>query len=945
MKYDHVKIEKKWQKEWAKNNIYKTGSNQKKPKHYVLDMFPYPSGQGLHVGHPKGYIGTDIYSRYKRMNGFNVLHPMGWDAFGLPAENYAIKNKVHPEVAVKKNIKRYKEQLSILGFDYDWEREINTTDPEYYRWTQWIFLQLLKKGLAYESYEPINWCPSCQTGLANEDLEDGKCERCKSVVEKKPMRQWVLKITDYADRLLKDLDNLDWPESVKESQRNWIGRSEGAELEFSIKDREEKIRVFTTRPDTLFGATYVVLAPENPLIESLKEDIPNWKEVKKYLDKAKAASDIDRSAEGREKTGVCLEGVAAINPANQEELPIYVADYVLGSYGTGAVMAVPAHDERDYEFADAFDLPLKTVIQPLIVKTAGDDAVQPGKALEERSAVVCIVKHWSEDKYLCSRWKKNDWKGFVIGGIEQGEDIGQAGIREIQEETGYQDVGFLTGVTTVHSQFYHAVKKVNRFAHFQAAFFQLKNGKRKETAEEERELHDVVWLTAEEVENFLNREDMKLIWQAFRGNLLYEGNGILANSGAFSGQDSESAKQAITKAVSGKRVTKYKLREWVFSRQRYWGEPIPVIHCPHCGVVPVPEKDLPVTLPKVKSYAPTGTGESPLAAIKKWVNTTCPTCKGKAERETNTMPQWAGSSWYYLRYIDPKNKKALIDPKKEKYWQPVDVYVGGTEHATRHLIYARFWHKFLYDIKAVGTKEPFKLLKNQGLISGPDGRKMSKSLGNVVNPDDIVERFGADTFRLYEMFLGPFEQGNLWSTDNIVGSRRFIEKVWRLAEKVDSKKKADEPELEALVHKTIKKVSDDIERFSFNTAVSGLMILGNEFEKAESISRVNFGIFLQLLAPYAPHITEELWRWLGNKKSIHLEAWPRYSPAKAADSLVTVIVQVGGKVRGSIRVNSDSEEETVARKAQEAPEIGKWLEGQTVKKTVYVKNRLINFVV
>ena len=795
-KYDHKAIEQKWQAAWEAAGLYRTEENRVKPKCYVLDMFPYPSGEGLHVGHPKGYIATDIYSRMKTMQGFSVLHPMGWDAFGLPAEQYAIKNKVHPRVAVDKNTARYKEQLSVIGFNYDWEREVNTTDPAFYKWTQWIFLKMFEKGLAYESYEPINWCPTCQTGLANEDLEDGKCERCETVVEKKPMRQWVLRITGYADRMLADIDALDWPTSIKESQKNWIGRSEGAEIDFSIEGSEKKITVFTTRPDTLFGATYVVLAPEHKLLDELKDSIANWSGVSIYRNEAKKQSEIERTAAGREKTGVLLEGVEAVNPANGDKLPVFVADYVLGHYGTGAVMAVPAHDERDFEFAKKFGLS--------VVRVVSSTTTQPEDAA-------------------------------------------------------------------------------------------------------------------------------------------YTGEGKIENSGNFNGLSNEDAKQKITDFVKGRWVTKYRLKDWVFSRQRYWGEPIPLVHCEKCGVVPVAEKDLPVVLPQVESYAPTGTGESPLADITEWVNTPCPKCGGAGKRETNTMPQWAGSSWYYLRYIDPKNDKVLVDKEKESYWSPVDMYVGGAEHATRHLIYARFYHKFLYDIGVVNYTEPFKRLQNVGLIMAEDGRKMSKRWGNVINPDDIVATYGADTLRLYEMFMGPFGQSVVWSTESIIGPRRFLERSWRLKEKAT--RGTDESSLDAAIHNTIKKVGDDIEAFGFNTAISSLMILVNEMEKAEAFSRAQYETLLVLLAPFVPHITEELWHEMGNTDSIHLASWPVYDPTKTVLSEVTIAVQVNGKVRDTVVVSVDVTDDEVKEMVLARPAVMKWIEGKEVKKVIIVKGKLLSIVV
>ncbi|OGH72086.1 MAG: leucine--tRNA ligase [Candidatus Magasanikbacteria bacterium RIFCSPLOWO2_01_FULL_43_20b] len=831
-------MESKWQKLWLEKKLYKTKELADKPKYYVLDMFPYPSGAGLHVGHPKGYIATDVVARMKMMRGFNVLHPMGWDAFGLPAENYALKNKVHPAVATKKNIQVFKKQLGLLGFTYDWDREINTTDPNYYKWTQWIFLQMFKRGLAYESNEPINWCPSCKTGLANEDLEDGKCERCGSAIEQKPMRQWVLKITDYAERLLKDLDLLDkWPEPIKEMQRNWIGRSEGASVRFTVIARSEEratrqssdstIEVFTTRPDTLFGATYVVLAPEHKLIEKLKIKIENFGEVKKYIEQAKNKTALERTELQKEKTGVEIKGVKAINPANGEELPIFVADYVLGGYGTGAIMAVPAHDERDFEFAKKYNLPIKIVVMP--------------------------------------------------------------------------DGGSTTAGNTAEQ------------------------------------------IVQEEINKILSEH-------------AFSGNGYNVKSDFLSGLRTLKAKEKMIQWLEekgfGKRQVQYKLRDWVFSRQRYWGEPIPLVRCEKCGWVTVPEKDLPLELPKVKHYEPSGTGESPLTNIKNWMNTKCPQCGGQAKREMNTMPQWAGSCWYYLRYEDPDNKKALVDKAKEKYWSPIDLYVGGAEHATRHLIYARFWHKFLYDIGAVNNIEPFTRLQNVGLILAEDGRKMSKRWNNVINPDDVVKQYGADAMRLYEMFMGPFDQPCAWSTQGVVGMYRFLDKVWNLKERVASNKKQDTnniqysiSNIQVTLNQTIKKVTEDIENLRFNTAISQLMILVNEMSRSKVLDPKSYAILLQLLAPFAPHICEELWSQLGNKKSIFLSDWPKYDVDKLQFDTMKLAVQVNGKVRATIEVPTDAGEEEIKSSALADGNVKKWLDGRESKKVIYVSGRLVSVVV
>jgi len=808
VKYNHKKIEAKWKSIWEKADIYRVEDRSDKPKYYILDMFPYPSGEGLHVGHPKGYIATDIFARMKTMQGFNVLHPMGFDAFGLPAENYAIKNKIHPRVATEKNITTFKKQLGKLGLTYDWSREVNTTNPKYYKWTQWIFLQMFKRGLAFESNEPIIWCPSCKTGLANEDLEDGKCERCESEIERVAMRQWVLRITDYADRLLNDIDKLeDWDESIKEQQRNWIGRSEGAEVEFLVSssesqnnpEKQDNLKVFTTRPDTLFGATYMVVAPEHKLIEKNKENIKNYSEIAEYIKKALNKSELERGELQKEKTGVKIDGLVAINPVNNKEIPIFVADYVLASYGTGAIMAVPAHDERDWEFAKKYELEIIEVV-------SGGENVQ-------------------EKVY-----------------IGPGKNINS---------------DFLDGLKT-----------------------------------EEAKSKMIDWLLEKNI---------------------------------------------------GKKTTNYKLQDWVFSRQRYWGEPIPLIHCAKCGVVPVPENELPVVLPDVKNYEPTGTGESPLAGIDDWVNTTCPKCAGEAKRETNTMPQWAGSSWYYLRYLDPKNDKELVNKEREAYWSPVDFYVGGAEHATRHLIYARFWHKFLFDIGIVSHDEPFKRLQHVGLIQGEDNRKMSKRWGNVINPDNIVDEYGADSMRVYEMFMGPFSQACSWSTNGLIGARKFLEKVVRVGEKVTDNDSSDE--LKNILHKTIKKVGEDIEDFKFNTAVSQMMILVNKITEEESINREDYLLFIRILSPFAPHLAEEIWSEMGNKESITKEVWPKYDEKLIVDKKINLVVQVNGKVRTTVEVEADISEEEAKNLATENEVIKKWIDEKEILKIIFVKGKLVNIVI
>ncbi len=835
-KYQHQDFEARWEKSFQADGLYASAIDQSRPKFYVLDMFPYPSGAGLHVGHPKGYIATDIVSRYQRMRGYNVLHPMGWDAFGLPAENYALKNKVHPSVATADNVATFKRQLGILGLSYDWNREINTTDPQYYRWTQWIFLKLYnsfydpeqKKArpieqlvvpgglnseerrkfvddqrLAYESNEPINWCPSCQTGLANEDLENGLCERCGSPVELKPIRQWVLRITKYADRLLDDLDILaDWEDSIKEMQRGWIGRSQGASVVFAVVDDNGKtiaeLPVFTTRPDTLFGCSYVAVCPEQALLQQLRPTLTNWPEIEKYLDSAKNKTDLDRTDLNKDKTGVRLDGCQAINPVNGQLVPIFVADYVLGGYGSGAIMAVPAHDERDFAFAQKYSLPINQVI----ASSKGDQLPYTGDG------------------------------------------------------------------RLINSQFLDNL--------------------------------DVASATTKIID-----------WLASRG--------------------------------LGRPQTNYRLKDWTFSRQRYWGEPIPMVHCQQCGTVAIPENQLPVTLPQVDHYEPSGTGESPLVNIKQWLTVACPICGQPAQREANTMPQWAGSSWYYLRYIDPTNQQVLVDKDVEKYWSPVDLYVGGAEHATRHLIYARFWHKFLYDLGIVNHPEPFIKLRHVGLIMGEDSRKMSKRWNNVVNPDDMVKQFGADALRLYEMFMGPFDQSCAWNTNGIIGTRKFLDKVWSLQARL-----VDQPDSEAvkkLLAKTIIKVGQDIEQFKFNTAVSALMILVNKLFEQPGISRDSYQQLLIILSPLAPYISQEIWYKLGNNNYISQQPWPVINNQEISDKVSTIVVQFNGKTRGTIEVSTSADQTAVIDELKQQAALFKyWPAGQEPQKIIFLPGRLINLV-
>ena len=835
-KYPFREIEQKWQAYWETHQSFAVTEDESVPQEkrlYVLDMFPYPSGSGLHVGHPEGYTATDIYCRYLRMNGYNVLHPMGFDSFGLPAENYAIATGTHPKITTESNIENFRRQIKSLGFSYDWTREISTHTSDYYRWTQWIFIQLFNKGLAYESNTPINWCDNCKTGLANEEVKEGRCERCGTAVVRRNIRQWVLKITEYADRLLEDLEGLDWPESVKAMQRNWIGRSEGASVLFHIDGMDESLEVFTTRADTLFGATYMVISPEHPLVEKLTTAVQRPL-VDEYLDEVAHKSDLERTDLAKEKTGV-FSGSWAINPVNDERIPIWIADYVLISYGTGAIMAVPAHDERDWEFAKKFGLPIIEVL---------------------KSEVDVQEQAWPED-------------------------------------------------------------------------------------------------------------------------------GVHVNSGFLDGMNKDDGNRAMIAWLEeqglGKKAINYKLRDWIFSRQRYWGEPIPLVHCAACGTVPVPESDLPLMLPEVTSYEPSGTGESPLAKIDSWVNTTCPVCSGPARRETNTMPQWAGSCWYYLRYLDPHNQNEFVSTEKERYWMPVDLYVGGAEHAVLHLLYARFWHKVLFDLGKVSTSEPFTRLVNQGMITSyafqrtdkslvptdmvdepePDHfveretgetlerviAKMSKSLKNVINPDDIITEYGADSMRMYEMFMGPLEVSKPWSTAGLVGVYRFLDRIWRLYTERTIDDDPPSTDLLKILHKTIKKVSEDTASLDFNTAIAQMMILVNDLYKEETFPREVAQTLVKLLSPYVPHLAEELWQRLGHEGSLVTAFWPAWDEALTVDTMVTLVFQVNGKVRSKVEAPMGLGREEALALAKGDEKIQKWLEGKTTIKEIVVADKLVNIVV
>lgn len=1179
--YSHKDVEQKWQKAWEDQGIYHAKLDKKKKKFFSLIEFPYPSGAGLHVGHVRSNTAMDVISRKRRMEGYNVLYPIGWDAFGLPTENYAIKTGIAPAKVTKQNTDVFRRQLKSIGFSFDWSREVNTTDPAYFKWTQWIFLQLYKKGLAYKAKTEINWCLNCKIGLANEEVVGGKCERCGGPVEKRQKEQWMLAITKYADRLDRDLDTVDYLEKIKIQQRNWIGKSEGSEIEFPLvfknsfkkkiligtrneakfrmvmeslpelpeiefvslndipavddsalvegmdfvanakmksefyfqktgiptisldnvfwlekwkkdngimvhmrkeanpksdratdeeviaflkswvkkvggkskarfmyavaftnstgtqsfvstqrdyilqekqsanfwpgypsesllidaKTKEYKgdqtnsvrygaliadfaertdawfepkttVKVFTTRADTLFGATYVVLAPEHPWValaidQNHTDVLKNREEVAKYVALSKQKDDMERTADGKDKTGVELQGVKAIHPGTGEELPIFVADYVLAQYGTGAVMAVPAHDDRDFVFAKKYNLPMRNIIDPIFIR----DDVKTTTEFELKRKIVSVVES-PTGEILTVQWGPQFGGRLLLGGtIEEGETPDQTALRELAEETGYTDAEVIEVGEETYDYKYFAKSKGKAFqAMTNFVHIKLRSLAQKETGLEEDEKGKFVveWMNKDRVQKEVVEVLHVYAFNKFVLGKPFTDEGIVARSGEFNGLTSAEARKKITEAVGGKMVTKYKLRDWVFSRQRYWGEPIPIVYCQNCfakskeqnnlkegvdcvtikqkkyAVVPLPEKMLPLELPKVKSYTPTDTGESPLAGIPSFVKTMCPTCKSPAVRETDTMPNWAGSSWYYLRYADPKNKKEFASKENLAYFMKngVDWYNGGMEHTTLHLLYSRFWHKFLYDLKVVPTSEPYHKRTSHGMILAESGDKMSKSKGNVVNPDEIVGTYGADTLRVYEMFMGPFDQSVAWSTASMMGPRKFLERVWRLTQRsINTAPNTKTPvALRAALHKTIKKVTDDIETMGFNTAISAMMIFLNDAEKAETLAPADAKLFLKILAPFAPHLTEELWDQFGEKSFIHTESWPSYDKKLLVDDRIKIAVQVNGKVRDEIEIDADAEESIVTKQALSLDKVQQFIAGKEVKKVIYVKGRLVSIV-
>ena len=1079
-RYNPKDIEQKWQQSWAEDKIYEASDDTSKPKRYILEYFPYPSGAAMHVGHVRNYTIGDVMSRHARMNGYDVLHPMGWDAFGLPAENYAIKTGVSPQEAIAENTGKFKDQLIKMGFSYDWSREFWSSDPDYYRWTQWFFLLLHKRGLAYRQESLQWWCPVDKTVLANEQVEAGHCWRCGSVVEKKALKQWFFKITDYADRLSKDLDDVDWSESIKSMQRNWIGKSTGAEVEFqvassseqlqteAIKDSlkfrpelaklvqagtktvtirhepknvalgdyvklqtrynadevktfavakithietkqlkniandhpghngyasdEEKlaierkqygpgitleseftiytfekvwdvITVFTTRPDTLYGATFMVLAPEHPLLESI---VPaeHLQQVEHYRQKAQNKTDVERQETNREKTGV-FTGAYAINPVSGAKLPIWTADYVLMGYGTGAIMAVPAHDERDNEFAKVFNLPITQVVAERF-SHAGNE-FQADAPTVPRQVVCAVVKHPTEDKYLIAKPNGSEFWSPVMGGIDEGETAVEAAKRELLEEAGYSDIAEATLCgETIASEFYAQHKQVNRIAYVQTVLIRLASLDATEVSKEEQATQELKWATKAEVDKLCVGAGAKEIYAFAAGvtrPIVTEGR--LINSGEFSGLPTSEARDAITEWLSkqsmGQEKVNYRIRDWLISRQRYWGAPIPMIHCPKDGIVPVPEDQLPVVLPELKNFEPSGDGRSPLANVPEFLNTTCPTCGGPAERETDTMDGFACSSWYFLRFADPHNSAKPFDADKVKHWLPVDDYIGGAEHAVMHLLYARMWTKVMQDEGLIDFGEPFKKLRNQGMILAPDGQKMSKSKGNTIQPDELIEQgYGADSIRIMELFIGPWNQSANWSVEGMGGSYRFLQRIWTLVDELVEKggtdtvtDKAVKP-LKRTIHKAIRKVSTDLEAMSFNTAIAAMMECVNElygmkrelpFQEAQLEWHWALGKLVQLLAPFAPHIAEEMWHELGNQGSVHQSEWPVYDKEYLVEDSITIAVQVNGKLRGTVALPADSDEAAITAAAKADAKIAGNLDGKDIVKVIYVPGKLLNFVV
>ena len=931
-------IEKKWQNYWEKNQVFKAENNSEKKPFYVLVEFPYPSGSGLHVGHVRSYTAHDALARMKRLQGYNVLYPMGWDAFGAPAEQYAIKNHIHPKEAVQENIKTFKRQMQSIGFSFDWSREFSTTDPEYYKWTQWQFLKFFEHGMAYKATVPVNWCPTCKTVLSNEDAAGGICERCKSPVMQKEKSQWMLKMASYAEDLLKGLDDTNFAQKVKLGQINWIGKSVGAEVIFKIAGHEDKeFPVFTTRCDTLFGATYCVLAPEHEYVLDITTE-EHLEEVKKYILDCSYKNEMERTELNKEKTGV-FTGAYAINPVNNQKIPIYISDYVLAGYGTGSIMAVPAHDTRDFEFAKKFNIPIIQVLE--------EQTGTPHENEEKKQSIVAVVYDAQKQKYLTVNWGDQGGRLFIGGTIKDKEDAIECAKREIKEETGYTDLELAKTAFKINHHYYAYNKK--KYFNIEATplLFELKSETKVNQELEPDEKFQVEWVDKETIEKEIKDELHSKSFTYLSDEKAMIGDGIHINSEFLDGLNKEEAIEKmidyLTEHKCGSKKVNYKMRDWIFSRQRFWGEPIPMIYCEKCGWVPVPEKDLPLLLPDVAEYEPTDDGESPLAKITDWVNTTCPKCGAPAKRETDTMPNWAGSSWYFLRFMDALNDKEFASMDAMKYWGKVDWYNGGMEHTARHLLYARFWVQFLYNIGLVPNKEMIWTRVSHGMVLGSNNEKMSKSKGNVINPDDIVNEYGADTLRVYEMFMGDYEQDAPWSTDSLRGCKRFIEKIIRLKDKVVDGSSYSK-NLEGIINKSIKKVENDTLNLGFNTAISTLMILANAYDKEKEITKEDYHLLLMLLYPYAPHITEELNEMIGYKPLCQ-DKWPTYDESKTVDTTKTIGVQINGKLRGEVTIDVNDDEEKVKKQVLALENIEKYLENKTIVKFIYVPNRIVNIII
>ena len=933
-------IEKKWQDYWDNHHTFETKIDKSKEKYYYLVEFPYPSGAGLHVGHVRSYTALDVLARKKRMMGYNVLFPMGWDAFGAPAEQYAIKNHIHPSIAVKENIKTFKGQIKKLGISFDWSREFSTTDPEYYKWTQWQFLQFFKNGMAYKAKKNINWCPKCKTGLSNEDSSGGVCERCGTQVVQKEKEQWMLRMSDYAEDLIDGLKDTDFQERTKTAQINWIGKSTGAEVDFKLAQVNEKLTVYTTRPDTLFGVTFMVVAPEHPYIDLYSGLIKNMNEVIDYREQTNKKTEFERTQLVKDKTGIKLDGLSAINPVNGKEIPIYISDYVMMNYGTGAIMAVPAHDGRDYDFAKKFGIDIIQVLEEETGISHSDEA--------KKKSIVAIVYDEKQDKYLTINWGKNGGRLFVGGTMKENESALDCAIREIQEETGYTDISLVRDSFKINHHYYAYNK--DKYFNIEATplLFKLNSDKKVNQNLDDDENFQVEWVSKDVISKEIVDELHKKSFEYTINETAMVGDGVHINSDGLDGLHKE---DAISKIISyleekgiGRKKTNYKLQDWIFTRQRFWGEPIPLIYCDDCGWVAVPDEELPVLLPNVAEYEPTDDGESPLARIDEFVNTTCPHCGKPAKRETDTMPNWAGSSWYWLRYMDPHNDKEFASREALDYWGKVDWYNGGMEHATRHLLYARFWNQFLYNIGLVPNKEPFKVRASHGMILGEGGVKMSKSLGNVINPDDIVKVYGADSLRTYEMFIGDYEKEATWSEQGLNGCKKYLDRVARIGEKVNDSLEYSK-EIEKDIHKTIKKVTEDIDGLKFNTAVSALMILLNKMEKMESISKLDYRTYLMLLNPFAPHITEELNEMYKLGNPICESSWPSYDESKMVDEEKEIAVQVNGKVRATILVHINDTDDIIQEKALNEDNVKKHIDGKEIVKVIVIKGRIVNIVV